>query len=102
MSNKQKTVDANALAKDHIKRASGGLPGGLSDPFELETMIAKSIVSIDKFFGDGFAQKNPTVVAASITACARLDSCVHGNIEDALNSVANALGMLAEAAEKTG
>jgi hypothetical protein len=96
MSTKQKT-NANALAKAHIQRSNGGLPGGLTDTFELEAVIAKSIVSIDKFLGDGFAQKNPTVLAASITAAARLDSSRLGNIEDAITSVGAAIEDITDA-----
>jgi hypothetical protein len=96
----KKSTNANEIAHEFIERSSGGIGGGMSDTYPIDVMIAKSIVSLDKFFGVGFAQKNPNLLAASISAAARLESVRFGNIEDAMNAIANGLCELAAAKQK--
>jgi glutamate-1-semialdehyde aminotransferase len=101
---KSNIPNATEMAREHIEQNTGGFPHGLSGTYGIEAMIAKSIASIDKFFGEGYARENPVVLAAAITASASLEhhGGHFGNIEDALTSIGNGLSELANSRNAVG
>lgn len=57
----------------------------------LDSKMAEAIYTIDKYFGDGFAKNHPELLGQCIHS-SMLGSMCYGNIEDALNAIADTRG----------